>query len=143
MNLKTPESIRNTVIASINRSAMDIETWKYSRIVPLPFDKLKLMFELDENELPVFEVQSESKHTLITTRRIIEKTSSTLIKVEFENIDDSVYGLFKGQMDKPELSSFRIVDLYGDQIDFQFETGKAAIGLIKSIDVIRKLITDR
>jgi len=141
--LKTPESIRNIVVSAINRSAMDIETWKYSRIVEEPFDKLKQKFELDRSELPVFEVQSESKHTLITTRRIIEKTSSTVIKAEFENIDDVMYGLFKGQIDKPELSSFRIIDLCGDQIDFQLETGKAAVGLIKSVNMVRKLVADR
>ncbi len=122
---------------------MDIETWKYSRIVQEPFDEWKLMFELDEDELPVFQVQSESRHTLITTRQILEKTSNTVVKVEFENIDDVLYGLFKGQMDKPELSTFRIVDLYGYQIDFQLETGKAAVGLIKSINTVRKLVANR
>ncbi len=141
--MKNPESIRNIVIKAIERSAMDYETWKHSRIVQEPFDKWKLLFELDEHELPVFEVQSESKHTLITTRRIIEKTSSTVIKVDFENIDDVMYGLFKGQIDKPELTTFRIIDLYGDQIDFQLETGKAAVGLIKSVNMVRKLVADR
>lgn len=141
--MKTPESVRNIVIKAIERSAMDVETWKYSRIVQQPFDKWKLMFELDKNELPVFEIQGESKHTLITTRRIIEKTMGSFSAVEFENIDDVMYGLFKGQIDKPELSTFRIIDLYGDQIDFQLETGKAAVGLIKSVNMVRKLVADR
>lgn len=141
--MKTPESVRNIVIKAIERSAMDVETWKYSRIVQQPFDKWKLMFELDESELPVFEVQGESKHTLITTRRIIEKTEGSHSMVEFEDIDDVIYGLFKGQIDYPVLSTFRIVDLYGDQIDFQLETGKAAVGLIKSVNMVRKLVADR
>ncbi|TSJ41295.1 hypothetical protein FO442_15400 [Fluviicola chungangensis] len=141
--MKNPDSIRNIVIKAIERSAMDNETWKYSKIVQEPFDKLKHEFELDASELPIFEVQGELKHTLITTRRIIEKTSSAVIKVEIENIDDVMYGLFKGQIEKPELSTFRIIDLYGDQIDFQLETGKAAVGLIKSVNMVRKLVADR
>lgn len=143
VDLKNPESVRNIVIKAIERSAMDVETWKYSRIVQQPFDKLKEMFELDSSELPVFEVQGESKHTLITTRRIIEKTLGSINAVEFEDIDDIMYGLFKGRIDKPELSTFRVVDLYGVQNDFQLETGKAAVGLIKSVNMVRKLIVDR
>jgi hypothetical protein len=88
-------------------------------------------------------VKNPSKHTLITTRRIIEKTEGSYSIVEFEDIDDVIYGLFKGQIDYPVLSTFRIVDLYGDQIDFQLETGKAAVGLIKSVNMVRKLVADR
>jgi len=142
-NLKNPESIRNIVIKAIERSVMDVETWKYSRIVQQPFDELKQKFKLDPSELPLIEVQGESKHTLITTRRIIEKTEGSFSVVEFEDIDDVIYGLFKGQIDHPVLSTFRIVDLYGDQIDFQLETGKAAVGLIKSVNMVRKLVADR
>lgn len=140
--MKTPESIRNITIAAINRSAMNLGTWKYSRIVQLPFDHLKLTFELEEHELPVFEIQSEAKHTLITTHRILEHTSNSLNQVAFDNIDDVLFGLFKGQIDKPDLSSFRIIEMNGESIDFQLETGKAAIGLMKSIHVIRSLVID-
>lgn len=54
-------------------------------------------------------------------------------------IDDVIFGNFKGVLHKPKLSIFRIVDIYGEQIDFQMETGKASIGLIKSVNTVINL----
>ena len=118
---------------------MDMDTWSHSRIIEPPFDKIISEFDLSTSELPMFEIKSEAKHTLVTTVRIIEISDGIMQSVDFKYIDDVVYGLFKGQINKPELSTFRIVDWYGDQFDCQLETGKASRGIIYSRNTMRKL----
>ncbi len=137
--MKTDKSIRNITIAAIKRSAMGIDTWNHSQIVE-ENDRYKLNeFELIENELPVFEIKSKEKHTLISTRRILEINKGVVKFIEIEFIDDVIYGNFKGKLNKPEISIFRIVDIYGEEMDFQMETGKAAMGLINSVNTLLKL----
>ena len=140
--MKTDKSIRNITIASIKRSAMDINSWNHSRIVNENDMELIEKFELSENELPVFEIKSEFAHTLISTRQILERTKEKLQRLNFDFLDRVVYGNFKGQKNKPELSIFRVVDIHGDELDFQMETGKASIALIYSVDTIRQLKAD-
>lgn len=118
---------------------MDIDTWNHSRIIEPPFDNVSSKFNLNTSELPVFEIKSEAKHTVVTTIRIIEISNGLKQSVDFKHIDDVVFGLFKGKIKKPELSTLRIVDWYGDQFDFQLETGKASMGMICSVNTIRAL----
>ncbi|MEL1256208.1 hypothetical protein AAEO57_20655 [Flavobacterium sp. DGU38] len=134
--MKTDKSIKEITIAAINRSVMNPENWLYSKVC---VEDKSTEFVLEENELPIFEIKSQKAKTIITTRRIIEKENGNLNFVSFEEIDDVVYGDFKKQVNKPELSKFRIVDMYGDEFDFQMETGKASIGLIKSVNTMLKL----
>ncbi len=140
--MKTDKSIRNITIASIKRSAIDIDSWNHSRIVNENDLELIEKFELSQDELPVFEIKSELTHTLISTRQILERTNGSLQYLNFDFLDRVVYGDFKGQPNKPELSIFRVVDIYGDELDFQIETGKASIGLIYSVNTIRQLKAD-
>jgi hypothetical protein len=137
--VKKDSSIQNITIASVKRSAMDIDTWEYSKIVTVETENKYIDFELDSNELPIFEIKSQDKHTLITTRQILEIENNKLKSVDFESIDDVIFGDFKGTIHKPKLSIFRIVDIYGEQMDFQMETGKASIGLIKSVNTVINL----
>ncbi len=137
--MKTDRSIRNITIASINRNAMDIDSWRYSRIADDNDKKLIEKFELCENELPVFEIKSEIAHTLISTRQILEQSKGNIKRLNFEFLDDVVYGNFKGQITKPELSIFRVIEIHGNELKFQMETGKASIGLIYSVNTIRKI----
>ena len=137
--MKKDSSIQNITIASVKRSAMDIDTWEYSKIVTAETENKYIDFELDNNELPIFEIKSQAKHTLITTRQIIEIENNKLKSIDFESIDDVIFGDFKGTIHKPKLSIFRIVDIYGEQMDFQMETGKASIGLIKSVNTVINL----
>lgn len=118
---------------------MDIDTWEYSKIPTAETENKYFDFKLDENELPIFEIKSQTKHTLITTRQILEIENSKLKSIDFESIDDVIFGDFKGIVNKPKLSIFRIVDIYGEQMDFQMETGKASIGLIKSVNTVINL----
>lgn len=118
---------------------MDIDTWEYSKILTAETENKYFDFKLDENELPIFEIKSQTKHTLITTRQILEIENSKLKSIDFESIDDVIFGDFKGIVNKPKLSIFRIVDIYGEQIDFQMETGKASIGLIKNVNTVINL----
>ena len=138
--MKTDKSIRNITIAAMKRSSMNMESWNCSYISNLEDDKLRDEFGLENEEIPVFEIKSESAHTLITTRKIIEKSSKGFKSVDFDQIDDVIYGNFKGHPNIPELTKFRIIDFFGDDMDFQMETGKASMGLIYSINTIRKLI---
>jgi hypothetical protein len=137
--VKKDSSIQNITIASVKRSAMDIDTWEYSKIVTVETENKYIDFELDSNELPIFEIKSQAKHTLITTRQILEIENNKLKSIDFESIDDVIFGDFKGTIHKPKLSIFRIVDIYGEQMDFQMETGKASIGLIKSVNTVINL----
>lgn len=118
---------------------MDIDTWEYSKILTAETENKYFDFKLDENELPIFEIKSQTKHTLITTRQILEIENSKLKSIDFESIDDVIFGDFKGIVNKPKLSIFRIVDIYGEQMDFQIEIGKASIGLIKSVNTVINL----
>ena len=70
------------------------------------------------------------------------RNKEKLHSLNFDFLDDVVYGNFKGQRNKPKLSIFRVVDIHGDELDFQMETGKASIGLIYSVDTIRQLRAD-
>lgn len=137
--MKKDSSIQNITIASVKRSAIDIDTWKYSKIVTAETENKYFDFKLDQNELPIFEIKSQTKHTLITTRQILEIENSKIKSIDFESIDDVIFGDFKGIVNKPKLSIFRIVDIYGEKIDFQMETGKASIGLIKSVNTVINL----
>lgn len=137
--MKKDISIQNITIASVKRSAMDNATWEYSKIVTAETENEYIDFELDKNELPIFEIKSQTKHTLVTTRQILEIENNKIKSIDFESIDDVIYGDFKGILHKPKLSIFRIVDIYGEQMDFQMETGKASIGLIKSVNTVINL----
>jgi hypothetical protein len=137
--VKKDISIQNITIASVKRSAMDIDTWEYSKLVTTETENKYIAFELDKNEIPIFEIKSQTKHTLITTRQILEIENNNLKSIDFESVDDVIFGDFKGNVNKPKLSIFRIIDIYGEQMDFQMETGKASIGLIKSVNTILNL----
>ena len=134
--MKTDKSIKKITISAINRSIIEPESWLYSKVC---LEDKSVEFLLEESELPIFEINSPEAKTIITTRRIIEKENGKLSCVSFEEIDDVIFGDFKKQIKKPELSKFRIVDLYGEEYDFQMETGKASIGLIKSVKTVLKL----
>jgi len=134
--MRTDKSIKEITIAAINRSVMEPENWLYSKVC---LEDKSTEFVLEEDELPIFEIKSKTAKTIITTRRIIENENEKLSIVSFEEIDDVVYGDFKKKVNKPELSKFRIVDMHGDEFDFQMETGKASIGLINSVKTVLKL----
>lgn len=138
--MKNPNSIRNLTIAAIKRSAIDIEAWKHSKIVQPPYEDVINKFDLNADELPVFEVSGPNKYTLITTQRIIEISGQTHREIRFDNVANVNYHLAKVKPnDLPDFSMFNIVDLNGNQLNFQIETGKAAVGVIKSVDTIRQL----
>ena len=134
--MKTDKSIKEITIASINRSAMEPENWLYSKVC---VEDKSTEFFLEENEKAIFEINSQQAKTIITTRRIIEKVNGNFSDINFEEIDDIIFGDFKKQINKPELSKFSIVDIYGDEFNFQMETGKASIGLINCIKTLLKL----
>ena len=124
-------------LAAINRSAMNFESWIYSKVCS---ENNAKEFDFEEDELPIFEVKSPKAMMVVTTRRIIERKNKEVYCVNFEEVDDVIYGDFKNQINKPELSKFRIVDIYGNQHDFQMETGKASIGLITCLNTVLKLV---
>lgn len=134
--MKTDKSIKEITIAAINRSAMEPENWLYSKVC---VEDTSAEFILEENEKTVFEINSQEAKTIITTRRIIEKENGNFSEVNIEEIEDIIFGDFKKQINKPELSKFRILNTYGDEFNFQMETGKASIGLINCIKTLLKL----
>ncbi|MCP2027759.1 hypothetical protein L1276_002919 [Flavobacterium sp. HSC-32F16] len=133
--MKTDISIKNIVIAAICRKVMNPEEWIYSKI---HLANKSVEFDLENNEFPIFQISSPIAKTIITTRRIIERKNEIHI-VCFEDISKISYGNFKGQINKSELSFFRIIDISGTSYDFQMETGKASIGLINAVDTVIRL----
>ena len=136
IKMKTDKTIKNIVSAAIYRKIMNPEEWIYSKV---HIGNKSIEFDLEESELPIFEIISFNAKTIITTRRIIEKNKNGVETVNFGDINNIVYGKFKGQIDKPQLSTFRIVDVFGKEYDFQMETGKASIGLINAVSTVLKL----
>lgn len=135
--MKTDNSIKNITIAAINRKVMNPEEWIYSRIC---VEDKSVEFIFEENELSIFEISSFEIKTIVTTCRIIEKNESNVKSLKFENIRKVSYGNFKGtNINKIELSTFRIIDVFGEVHDFQIETGKASIGLINAVSTVLKL----
>ncbi|MFD2600606.1 hypothetical protein [Flavobacterium suzhouense] len=134
--MKTDKSLYNITIAAIKRHAMHPETWLYSKIISTPEAE---GFDLDNEELPVFLIESEVAKTLVTTRRIIETSIGNSKQTLITEIQSTDYGLFKGDINKPDLSDFKIITINNNSITFQFETGKASIGLIYAINTLRKL----
>lgn len=134
--MKTDNSKKNITIAALSRKIMNPEEWIYSKAY---FVGTNVDFDLEENELSVFEVKSANATTLITTRRIIEKSNDSINFVKFEDVDNVRYGNFKGTLNKPQLSIFRIIDIHGKEFSFQMETGKASIGLINAINTLLQL----
>ena len=137
--MKPDNSVRKITLAAINRTGIEPNTWIHSRIADDNDQDLANKFELIDDELSVFEIKSEYAHTLISTRRIMELSNQKMQQLSFENLDDIIYGDFKGKPEKPTLSKFRTVDIYGEELDFQLETGKASIGLIYAVNTIRSL----
>lgn len=135
--MKTDNSIKEITLAAINRSAMNSESWVYSKVC---LENNAKEFDYEINELPIFEVKSPKVKMVVTTRRIIERKNKEVYFVKFEEVDDVIYGDFKNQINKPELSKFRIVDIYGNEHDFQMETGKASVGLITCLNTVLKLV---
>ncbi|MDP5199499.1 hypothetical protein [Flavobacterium sp. DG2-3] len=135
--MKTDKSIKNIVCAAIYRKVMNPEEWLYSSV---HIGNKSIEFDIEEDEFPIFQIISSNAKTLITTRQIIEKRNEGIIlSIRFEEIRDLVYGNFKGKIDKPELSIFKIIDIEGKTYDFQLETGKASIGFINAINTILQL----
>ncbi len=134
--IKADKVLKLLTIAAIKRSAMEPESWMCSKVC---IDDKCTEFVMEQDELPVFEVNSPKAHTIITSRRIIEMYNDNVNTLNIDDIDDVIYGNFKKQINKPELSRFRVVDFYGGEYDFQMETGKAAIGLIKCLNTLIKL----
>ncbi|CAC9974847.1 hypothetical protein [Flavobacterium panici] len=134
--MKTDISIKNIVSAVIYRKVMNPEEWIYSKI---HIGNTSFEFDLEDNELPIFQINSPDVKTIITTRRIIEKSKDNLNSVKFEDIEKVIYGNFKGKPNMPELSSFEVIDVYGKEYNFQMETGKASIGLINAISTTLRL----
>ncbi|OUL62028.1 hypothetical protein [Flavobacterium sp. AJR] len=137
--MKEDSSIRQLTITAINRSVMNPEEWLYSKVST---DLKNDTFLFEDNELPIFEIETSKAKTIITTRRILEKEGEILHAVNFDEVDKVFFGDFKGQINKSELSIFRITTIDGEEQNFQMETGKAAIGLIKSIQTVIKLNTN-
>ncbi|MFH7005254.1 hypothetical protein [Flavobacterium bizetiae] len=133
--MKTDTSIKNIVSAAIYRKVMNPEEWIYSKI---HIGNQSVTFDLEDGELPIFEINSPNAKTIITTRRIIE-IKNEVQTVYFEDIKNINYGNFKGKIDKPELSVFSIIDVSGRRYDFQMETGNASIGLINAVSTVLQL----
>ncbi|MFH6994228.1 hypothetical protein [Flavobacterium sp. FlaQc-48] len=134
--MKTDNSKKNITIAALSRKIMHPEEWIYSKVY---FLGKSLDFDLEENELSVFEVKSPNVTTLITTRRIIEKSNNSIHSLKFDDVDSVKYGNFKGDLNKPQLSICKIIDIHGKEFSFQMETGKASIGFIYAINTLLRL----
>jgi hypothetical protein len=132
--MKSDESIKNITIAAIRRSSREMETWTRTKLI----NKFPVEIKSQDNELPVvyFKIDDEN-WTLITTKRIIGQFESSKREVFFEELDDTVWGLYKNT--KIDKTVFRTSDMYGDQKDFYMETGYPSMAFVYGVQTIDRL----
>jgi len=136
---KSDRQIYSITISAIKRKARDMENWKHSFISDAKDQELVSKFDLVDKELPVFEVKSRQAHTLITTRRIQERTDLELKIIQFEDIKNIEFGNFKGETNKTSISEFNVTTHDKVKHNFQYETGYTSMGMIYSIRTILQL----
>jgi hypothetical protein len=133
--MKSHDSIKNITIAAIKRHSMDIDKWVNTSI---SFHDFPSQIERLDSELPILSfVLTDSDWTIITTRRIIGKISNDYKQIDFNELDDIVYGDYKNT--KKSTTIFRTTDFHGENTDFLMETGKPSIEFIYSINTIHGL----
>lgn len=133
--MKSHVSIKNITIAAIKRHSMDINSWENTSISILDFPS---QIEQLDSELPILSfVLTDSDWTIITTRRIIGKISGDYKQLDFNELDDIVYGDYKNI--KKSTTLFRTTDFHGVNSDFLMETGRPSMGFIYAINTILRL----
>lgn len=133
--MKSHESIKNITIAAIKRHSIDIDKWTNTSISILDFQP---QIEQLDSELPILSFAlTDSDWTFITTRIIIGKISGEYKQLDFNELDDIVYGDYKNI--KKSTTIFRMTDFQGDNSDFLMETGKPSIAFIYAINTILRL----
>ena len=130
--MKTDSSIKDISLAAIRRHSIDIEKWAKTNISVSDFPLEILSIEA---ELPVVYFNADKDNwTLVTTRRVIGQIKSAKSEINFVDLDNYTWGLFKNKnFDK---TTFRLTDIYGEQFDFLMETGNPSMAIIYSIRTI-------
>ncbi len=119
---------------------MNENNWIFTRIVKEANEKGEIEKHLLSEELSILEIKGEDAVTIVTTQRIIEIQNQKIVNLNIDQIDDVVYGNFKGRpAEEPRLSKFMVTDLYGEKYDFQMETGYASIALMKGLDTVLRI----
>ena len=133
--MKSHDSIKNITIAAIKRHSIDLDKWENTSISFLDFPA---QIERLDSELPILSFAlTNSDWTIITTRRIIGKISNAYMQIDFNELDNVVYGDYKNT--KKCTTIFRTTDFPGESCDFIMETGKPSIAFLYSINTIHRL----
>lgn len=75
--------------------------------------------------------------TLITTQRIVGMIENILRAVDFAELDDVSFGMYKDT--RVETVIFRTTDIYGNKLDFLMETGYPSMAYVYGIRTIENL----
>ena len=123
------ERIANICLASIRRSSMDHQEWEYTKIGLLNGELVDLV-KLKEVEIVlVSSFISEKSWYVMTTRRIICNHDGRVSEIDAQGINEHDFANFKGR-DNRKIELAKISAENGQEVKFEFETGKASMAPI-------------
>ena len=141
--IKPGNILRQTTVAAIKRKAIMPHQWELTRLyetdsVDVP-DPIKENLSLMENELPVAStIAKPTEWTLVTTKKVIGRTSNGLIAINIDDIEQWSWGDFKGKFEEPT-TKMSLTTADGQKKDFIIESGKASMVIIYAIKTLQQL----
>lgn len=137
--MKSDLSIKNIALASVKRHSIGIEQWKKTLVDP---EHLPSGVEKRPTEHPVIFLNYNNENwTFITTQRIVGMIDNVLRAVDFAELDDVTFGMYKDT--RVETTIFRTTDIYGNKLDFLMETGYPSMAYVYGIGTIENLYKTR
>ena len=141
--MKSDQSIKNIVVASIRRYAMDMETWVSTRLWDegdqILKQELTSTCHTAVDELPIlYSYIDQSNWTLVTTRRIWHSSGGRVGSVAASEVVGHQSGNFKGYGE--QASEVMIISACDGEIHrCPFETGKPSMGTIYAVRTLCNL----
>jgi hypothetical protein len=141
--MKSDQSIKNIVVASIRRHSMDMNTWVRTRLWdegdPVLKQELSSICDIAADELPIlYSYIDQSNWTLVTTRRVWHSWGGLLGSVAASEVVEHRAGNFKGY--GGQASEVMIISARNSGTHHcPFETGKPSMGAIYAVRTVCNL----
>lgn len=133
--MKSDMSIKNIALASVKRHSIGMEQWKKTLVNP---EHLPSGVERRPTELHVILLNYNKQNwTLITTQRIVGMIDNVIRAVDFAELDDVAFGMYKDT--RVETTIFRTTDINGNKKDFLMETGYPSMAYVYGIGTIENM----
>lgn len=141
--MKTDETIKAVVAASIRRHGMDMDEWEYTRLWDVGNQgvksKLLATSPLEADELPIVYSYIDAQNwTFVTTQRIFSSFEGETGFAFAKDIAQENLGNFKGY-GRQTVERMQIVLKDGSSLFCPFETGKPSMGTIYGVRTLRQV----